>query len=136
MSEKDKKYLLNLIDFVSESLDKEDLKNELKEEGFSYEELVQEGLNLVHGLDREQRIKLWTEKRNKFLAIIKDVVSKKYEGTKEELLSSLIKILPEKEQSPAIQTYFRKLESAEEDELKNIIEDAEILKLLEKELDK
>jgi hypothetical protein len=133
-----KEFLRSLVEAITDSAerDPEALREALREEGINHDELLREGLQLVHRLQRQQRFTLAKERREKMRKLVKEVTSQAYEGTKEDVLTSLRELFAGQEGSPAVQTYFHKLESLPERDLREMISEAEILKLLKEETDK
>lgn len=124
------KYLNDLINLLSSSTEEDPkfLKESLETEGYNYDELVEEGINFVHDLEREYKFSIAKEKRRHYESL-KNVVKDTFQGTKEELLNALRSLIT----SGQLQTEFHKFESLEFDDLKSIVKDYNILDIIEKE---
>lgn len=124
-------YLQNMIDVISESIEEDPqlLKEALKEEGINHEQLVNEGLQLIHKLEREQRLAQAKERREKFLKFFRSIQSMPDTRTRQELLEALRSDFGEE-----LAVLHHKLESIEDEDLRKIIEEAKRLKLFEEEL--
>lgn len=124
-------YIQNLVDVISEAIEQDEgaLKEALAEEGIDYDKLVNDGLQFIHTLEREQRFAIAKEKQER-LRFLRETMSNIYEGTKEELLDALRYLFTKEEYAAE----FHKFESLELDDLKSILKDAKILELFEKDI--
>lgn len=126
------KLLDHLIDVISESVedDPKALREALKEEGFDYDKIVADGLEFIHTLERKQKFAHAQEKQNKLMKLLEDVRSNVFQGTKDELIDMFKGLFA----GEAAAAYFHKLQSVEEEDLREIIKEAEILKLFAEEI--
>lgn len=129
----DREFLEHLIEVFTEvsGRDDEALDRALKEEGFDPDQLVSEGLALVRLLSRDQRLARARAKWDLVLARIREAaVEKTMSGRqlKEKITQIFIGRGFGQE---AVQAFFHKLESVEEEDLQGILEDAQILDILE-----
>ena len=132
----DREFLEHLIEVFTEvsGRDDETLDRALKEEGFDPDQLVSEGLALVSSLSRDQRLARARAKRDSLLARIHHIRQVAVEKTiparqlKEEITQLLIGRGLGQE---AVQAFFHRFESVEQEDLQGLLEDDQILDILE-----
>ena len=124
------KYLNDLIVLLSSSTEEDPrlLRKSLETEGHNYDELLEEGINFIHGLERGYKFSFAKEKRRHYESL-KNAVKEPFQGTKEELLDALRSLIT----GGKLQTEFHKFESLEIEDLKSILKDFNILDIIEKE---
>lgn len=129
-----KDFLENLIENICESVeqDPDSLKEALTEEGFNFSQLSKKGVQLARSLEREQRLKLAREKREKLLGLIDAAKQDLFKGNREKLISAFKEIFtPDKE---TVVAFFHKLETVNDEDLREMLNEAELLNLIEKQL--
>jgi len=127
-----KSFLTSLIAFISEPMDQNpvELKRAFKEQGLDYDELVRKGLQVVHSAEREERFAKAKEKRDLLLNLMKDVKADRYKDRRPDLVAAFEKIFSSEQASLA---FFHKLESVNDEELREMLNEAEILEMFEKQ---
>ena len=128
-----KDFLENLIDNICESVEQNpaSLEESLKEEGYDFAELKEEGLQLVHTLEREQRLEAARAKREKLLELIDSVKQDLFMGNREKLVLAFKEIFAPGEAAVA---FFHKLETIDDEDLREILNEATLLEIFEKQL--
>ncbi len=128
----DKNKIDQIIDVISESAESniDFLKEALSDEGFNYEDLENEGIDFIRSFKRKSIFEKSKQKNKRLLELVNKFKSDKYNYTKQEIITELKGIFSGK----LAAAYFQKLESVDEKDLKNIIDETEILKLFEAEL--
>jgi|GEM_PF-5205580 len=133
MGEKANIKLLNHLLDVFTELDEKDensLRDALAVEGFDYDQEVQEGLKFISNLKREGRFKEARERNQQAIDLIDELHQDSYQGTSEELISTFIDLA----ETDKARTYFQKLKDLDKEDLKDILTEANVLKILEKEV--
>ena len=133
MGEKANIKLLNHMLDVFTELDEKDensLRDALAVEGFDYDQEVQEGLKFISNLKREGRFKEARERNQQAIDLIDELHQDSYQGTSEELISTFIDLA----ETDKARTYFQKLKDLDKEDLKDILTEANVLKILEKEV--
>lgn len=134
MGEKANNNLLNhLVDIFIELDEKDEnsLRNALAAEGLDYDQEVREGLMFISDLKRERRFKDARERNQEAIDLIDELHQDSYQGTVEELISTFIDLA----ETDKARTYFQKLKDLDKEDLKDILTEANVLKILEKEVD-
>ena len=129
----DREFLEHLIEVFTEVSERDDeaLNRALIEEGYDPDQLVSEGLALVRSLSRDHRLARASAKRESLLARVRQAVVEKTmsaQQLKEEITQLLVGRGLGQE---AIQAFFHKFESAEQEDLQGLLEDEQILDILE-----
>jgi hypothetical protein len=128
-----KNFLVNLIDAISESIENnpDDLREALADEGLNYNDLAKEGLDFVKQLSREQRFASANERKERVLRLIQDFKSGHFIGKRPDLIVAFKELFSE---GKAAAAFYHKLETFSDSDLKDMLNEAEVLKLLEKEI--
>ena len=131
----DKLFLNALLEFISEPIKQKptELRRAFREEGLDYDRLAQEGLDLIHSFEREQRFTKAKENRHILLKLIEDVKIDRYKGRRQDLVTAFKKIFSPGKPNLA---FFHKLESVDDNELQEMLNEATILEIFEKQLQK
>lgn len=127
-------YILNLIEVLSESIeqDPKELARALEEEGMNKEEIIREGLKLINDLDRRYKFAQAKRKQKKFLELLKSMAQNPAKMDREEILNALGSAFSAEE----FAVLYHKLESIDDEGLKNILKEAESLKKFETQRNK
>ena len=129
-----KDFLENLIENISDSAeqDPDSLKEALAEEGLNYSQLSKEGLQLAQSLEREQRLKIAREMREKLLGLIDAAKQDMFKGSREKLVTAFQEILTPGDE--AVAAFFHKLETVDDEDLRKMLNKAELLDIIAKQL--
>jgi len=106
------------------------LKEALEEEGINKDEIVGEGLDLVRKLSQQQRAAYTRQKNEKLLSIIREIKSSVEKLSRKQIIAKFKNLIPESEQDLSFQAFFRNLEKVNDDDLREMLDEAEILKIL------
>ena len=125
-------FIKNLNSIISEYLieNPDALKEALEEEGINQDKIVAEGLDLVRKLSQQQRAAYAREKNEKLLSIVREIKSSVTKLSRKQIIAKFKNLIPESEQDLAVQTFFRDLEKVNDDDLREMLDEAEILKIL------
>jgi len=144
MADKKKNKVKLLLDFSFDDTDlsNEEVRNILTEYGYDPDDLIERGNKFVRELYRKQKKNKVSYIREKIEQAIQSVSDVKEEYTsKKELLDAFKKRISARgEESKPVQAFFHKLESKletlSENELKDMLDEANISKLIDDELRK
>ncbi len=132
MQEEKNKYgiiINHLLHFLYSDVENnpEQVKDILSENDYNYDELVEDGLKFIGDIERKQRTVLAREKRKRMIEALVNFSKETGHETKETLFKKLKELAAGDEQ---LQLAFHKLESLSEDDLRNILNDVEALRML------
>jgi predicted DNA-binding protein YlxM (UPF0122 family) len=121
-----------LTEFLLNAPDRsiEELKEDVSAKGIDPDQLINRVQKLVNKHMTLYRIKKAKEERENMLEKIKNILKEPTEN-REEILKNILPILEAKIGSQAAQVCYRKLKSAEIEDLESLLEDIEKLELLE-----
>ncbi len=98
-------------------------KEELSEAGYDVDSLVSDGLNLIKQLQFKQQVSVNKNKMLSLYSKAKELLSKRIQVNREEALSILA--------TYQVKVQYRNIVSFSEDELNNILNDVDIVKLID-----
>lgn len=122
--------------FDTEESKPEEVKEGLASYGIDPEELVKEGMHLIHSLEKTERVKLAQAKRKRLAEVFQKLRSIDPSQPIDAVRKRVDEILSGETDSQFALSFQHKHESLSEEDLRNLLSDAELLNLLEEELKK
>lgn len=135
---KERKYLENALNALIESFENNPslLREALEEEGYDYRSLIERGGKFTASLRQEYSIMEAKVKHERIEAILRKFQSRLTKfSNREDIIKFLDSLFPDSQGKPAYQAFFHKLKSGDIDSLREIADDAELLKIISDELD-
>lgn len=125
-----------VLKFVYESEEEnlDEIKESLSVYGIDSDELLSEGVSYIRSLEKGEKIKIAQEKRRRLEKIIHGLQTIDPVQSINEIRRRISGILEGKGGSQTAFAFFRKYESLSDEDLRNLLADAEFLNALEEEL--
>ena len=129
----DREFLDRLYEAFDEATSQDDqtLRASLVEEGIDPDALVRRGLQLVQALSRQQSLAVARVRLDRVREVAR-ALARSTESIGGDLRRAVAAALAGEAGEAVAQTYFRKLESVEAEDLQSLVDDAKILELLDK----
>jgi hypothetical protein len=127
--------LLQLI-YEAVAVDAEARKEALDDFGVDASRIKERVLKRINALNRQHRLEQARALREKLIAVISEYKQNTVDNPKEFLVSKLKELFGAGPNAPAFSSFFHKLESLDDSDIRGMIDETEILKILKEELKK
>jgi hypothetical protein len=114
----------------------EEVKEVLASYGINPEELVTEGMQFIRSLEKKERVKIAHAKRKRLAEVFHQLKSIDARQPIDAVRKRVDEILKGDNDSQFALAFYHKYDSLSEEDLRNLLSDAELLNLLEEELKK
>jgi hypothetical protein len=127
--------LLQLI-YEAVAVDAEARKEALEDFGVDASKIKERVRRRITALNRQHRLEQAHVLRERLIAVVSAYKQNTVDSPKEFLVSKLKELFGPSSNAPAFSSFFHKLESLNEDDIRGMIDETEILKILRQELKK
>jgi hypothetical protein len=127
--------LLQLI-YEAAAVDAEARSEALEDFGVDASRIKERVLKRINALNRQHRLEEARALREKLIAVISEYKQNTVDNPREFLVSKLKELFGGGPNAPAFSSFFHKLESLDDSDIRGMIDETEILKILKEELKK